>query len=89
VIALALIATVIPSFFISGGMKRIGSNDLAIITSIGPVSTLFQARWVLNEPFSWEQIVGTVFVIIGVLLVKKVGATKTNPDYPNYPSPKG
>ena len=89
VISLALIATVIPSFLISGGMKRIGSNDLAIITSIGPVATLFQARWVLNEPFSWEQILGTVFVILGVLLVKKVGATETNPDYPNYPSPKG
>jgi drug/metabolite transporter (DMT)-like permease len=89
VIALALIATVIPSFLISGGMKRIGSNDLAIITSIGPVSTLFQARWILGEPFSWEQIFGTFLVILGVLLVKKVGATKTSPDYPNYPSPKG
>lgn len=89
VIALALIATVIPSFLISGGMKRIGSNDLAIITSIGPVSTLFQARWILGEPFSWEQILGTVFVVAGVLLIKKVGATKTNLDYPNYPSPKG
>ena len=89
VIALALIATVIPSFLISGGMKRIGSNDLAIITSIGPVSTLFQARWILGEPFSWEQILGTLLVIVGVLLVKKVGATKTSPDYPNYPSPKG
>ena len=89
VIALALIGTVIPSFLMSGGMKRIGSNDLAIITSIGPVSTLFQARWVLNEAFSWEQISGTVFVVLGVILVKKVGATKTNPDYPNYPSPKG
>ncbi len=89
VIALALIATVIPSFLISGGMKRIGSNDLAIITSIGPVSTLFQARWILGEPFSWEQIMGTILVLVGVLLVKKVGATKTNPDYPNYPSPKG
>ena len=89
VIALAIIGTVIPSFLMSGGMKRIGSNDLAIITSIGPVSTLFQARWVLNEAFSWEQILGTVFVVLGVILVKKVGATKTNPDYPNYPSPKG
>jgi drug/metabolite transporter (DMT)-like permease len=89
VIALALIATVIPSFLISGGMKRIGSNDLAIITSIGPVSTLIQARWILGEPFSVEQVLGTILVIIGVLLVKKVGATKTNPDYPNYPSPKG
>ena len=89
VIGLAIISTVIPSFLISGGMKRIGSNDLAIITSIGPVSTLFQARWVLNEAFSWEQILGTVFVVLGVILVKKVGATKTSPDYPNYPSPKG
>ena len=89
VIALAIIGTVIPSFLMSGGMKRIGSNDLAIITSIGPVSTLFQARWILNEVFSWEQILGTVFVVLGVILVKKVGATKTNPDYPNYPSPKG
>jgi drug/metabolite transporter (DMT)-like permease len=89
VIALAIIGTVIPSFLMSGGMKRIGSNDLAIITSIGPVATLFQARWILNEPFSWEQILGTVFVVLGVILVKKVGATKTNPDYPNYPSPKG
>ena len=89
VIALAIIATVIPSFLMSGGMKRIGSNDLAIITSIGPVSNLFQARWVLNEAFSWEQLLGTVFVVLGVILVKKVGATKTNPDYPNYPSPKG
>jgi drug/metabolite transporter (DMT)-like permease len=89
VIALAIISTVIPSFLMSGGMKRIGSNDLAIITSIGPVATLFQARWILNEPFSWEQILGTAFVLIGVLLVKKVGATETNPDYPNYPSPKG
>ena len=83
VIALALVATVIPSFLISGGMKRIGSNDLAIITSIGPVSTLFQARWILGEPFSWEQILGTILVIAGVLLVKKVGATKTSPDHPN------
>jgi drug/metabolite transporter (DMT)-like permease len=89
VIGLAFISTVIPSFLMSGGMKRIGSNDLAIITSIGPVSTLFQARWVLNEAFSWEQILGTVFVLVGVMLVKKVGATKTNPDHPNYPSPKG
>ena len=89
VIALAIIGTVIPSFLMSGGMKRIGSNDLAIITSIGPVSTLFQARWILNEAFSWEQILGTVFVVLGVILVKKVGATETNPDYPNYPSPKG
>jgi drug/metabolite transporter (DMT)-like permease len=71
VIGLALIATVIPSFLLSTGMKRIGSNDLAIVTSIGPVATLFQARYLLNEPFSPLQILGTLLVIIGVLMVKK------------------
>jgi drug/metabolite transporter (DMT)-like permease len=71
VIGLALIATVIPSFLLNTGMKRIGSNDLAIVTSIGPVSTLFQARYLLNEPFSLLQIMGTILVILGVLMVKK------------------
>jgi len=71
VLGLALFATVIPSFLLSTGMKRIGSNDLAIVTSIGPVATLFQARYLLDEPFSLLQILGTVLVIIGVLMVKK------------------
>jgi drug/metabolite transporter (DMT)-like permease len=71
VIGLALLATVIPSFLLSTGMKRIGSNDLAIVTSIGPVATLFQARYLLQEPFSLLQILGTLLVIIGVVMVKK------------------
>jgi drug/metabolite transporter (DMT)-like permease len=89
VIALAMIATVIPSFLLSSGMKRVGSNNLAIITSIGPVATLFQANWILEEPFSWQQALGTILVIYGVVLIKKVGVTKTNLDHPDYPSPKG
>ena len=89
VIALGLVATVIPSFLLNWGMKQVGSNNLAIITSIGPVATLFQANIILNEPFTWFQLVGTGLVIIGVLFLKKVGATGTNPNYPDYPSPKG
>lgn len=71
IIGLALFATVIPSFLLNTGMKRIGSNDLAIVTSIGPVATLFQARYLLEEPFSLLQILGTILVIIGVLMVKQ------------------
>jgi drug/metabolite transporter (DMT)-like permease len=89
IVGLALFATVIPSFLLSSGMKRIGSNDLAIITSIGPVSTLFQANFILKEPLLWQQALGTAFVIAGVVLVQKFGVNKTNPEHPNYPSPKG
>lgn len=68
-IALAIIATVLPSFMMSVGMKKIGSNNVAIITSIGPVSTIIQAHFFLGEGIIAEQVFGTVLVIIGVLLI--------------------
>lgn len=68
-ILLAIVATVIPSFMISNGMKRIGSNNVAIISSVGPVSTIIQAHLVLGEKLFAEQIAGTILVIIGVLLI--------------------
>jgi drug/metabolite transporter (DMT)-like permease len=68
-IALALIATVIPSFLMSLGMKRIGSNNVSIITSIGPVSTIIQAYFFLGEKILFLQIAGTILVIAGVVLI--------------------
>jgi len=67
--ALAIVATVIPSFMMSSGMKKIGSNNASIITSIGPVSTIIQASIFLNEPILMEQILGTILVIFGVVLI--------------------
>jgi drug/metabolite transporter (DMT)-like permease len=67
-VTLAIFATVIPSFLVSGGMKRIGINNVAIISGIGPVSTIVQAHFILGEPVFLEQIAGTLLVITGVLL---------------------
>jgi len=66
---LAIVATVIPSFMLSAGMKRIGVNNAAIVTSIGPVSTILQAHFVLGDPIFAEQVIGTVLVVIGVLMI--------------------
>lgn len=68
-ILLAILATVIPSFLISFGLKRIGSNNVAIISGIGPVSTIVQAHFILGEKIFAEQITGTILVIAGVLLI--------------------
>lgn len=65
---LAIVATVIPGFLISMGMKRIGANNVAIVSSIGPVSTIAQAHYLLGEPIFAAQLIGTVLVIAGVLL---------------------
>jgi drug/metabolite transporter (DMT)-like permease len=66
---LALVATVIPSFMLSAGMKRIGANNAAIVTSVGPVSTILQAHFFLGDQIFAEQVIGTVLVIMGVLLI--------------------
>lgn len=76
--ALAIVATVLPSFLISNGMKKIGSNNVAIITSIGPVSTILQAYFILGENIFFEQILGTILVLIGVLLIGYKAADSNN-----------
>lgn len=68
-IALAIIATVLPSFMMSNAMKRIGSNNVSIITSIGPVSTIIQAHYFLGEQIIPMQIAGTLLVMTGVILI--------------------
>jgi drug/metabolite transporter (DMT)-like permease len=57
--AMAIIGTVVPSYLISEGIKRVGSGNAAIIASIGPVSTILQAAIFLQEPVYVLQIVGT------------------------------
>ena len=83
-VALAVVATVIPSFMLSAGMKRIGANNAAIVTSVGPVSTILQAHFFLGDRIFAEQIIGTVLVIAGVLLIgwkeRRLGAAPAEPD---------
>ena len=66
---LSLLATVLPSFMLSYGMKTIGGNNTAILTSIGPVSTILQAHFLLGDPILVEQVVGTFLVVAGVILI--------------------
>jgi drug/metabolite transporter (DMT)-like permease len=75
---LAIVATVIPSFLVSNGIKRIGANNVAIISAIGPVSTIIQAHYFLGERIFTEQIIGTILVIAGVLLTSLKTVPKSN-----------
>lgn len=68
---LAVFATVLPTFLLAQGMKRIGSNNAAIVSSIGPVSTVLQAHYFLGEKISTEQIIGTLLVMGGILLLSR------------------
>jgi drug/metabolite transporter (DMT)-like permease len=67
--AMAIIGTVIPSYLIAEGIKRVGSGNAAIIASVGPVSTILQAAIFLQEPVYVLQILGTALILVGVLMV--------------------
>ncbi len=69
VIYMAVFATVVPSYMLSVGLKRIGSNNVAIVSSIGPIATIIQAYLMLGEKFGLLQIIGTVLVMAGVLII--------------------
>ncbi len=66
---MAVMATVIPSFLISEGIKRIGASNTAIVGGIGPVSTLILAYLYLGETINIYQVGGTMLVMIGVVII--------------------
>ncbi|MCC2656052.1 MAG: family transporter [Panacagrimonas sp.] len=67
----ASLCTVLPVILTMFGVARAGAGDAAQIGMIGPVSTLFLAFWILGEPITPLQIVGTVLVMIGIFLLSR------------------
>jgi drug/metabolite transporter (DMT)-like permease len=66
---MAILSTVVPSYLVVEGIKRVGSDNAAIVGSIGPVSTILLAYFFLQESISLFQAIGTVMILFGVLLV--------------------
>ena len=66
---MAIVATVLPAIFLNVGIHKIGSSKAALISSVGPVSTVFLAYIFLGEQITWLQIAGTLLVLVGVLVI--------------------
>jgi drug/metabolite transporter (DMT)-like permease len=68
---IAIFATVVPTFMVAEGISRVGASNSAIIGFIGPVSMIFMANIFLGEAITFQQIMGTILVLLGVLYVAK------------------
>lgn len=64
---MAVVATVIPTLLVSYGIRLIGAGNTALAGSVGPVSTLTLAYFLLGERLSVAQMIGSLFIIAGVL----------------------
>ena len=70
-VLLAIFSTLIPSFFISEAINRIGATRTSIMGTLGPVVTIIIAVNLLGEPFGWPQIVGLLLVLLGVSFLRR------------------
>ncbi|OAV45926.1 hypothetical protein A3850_013670 [Lewinella sp. 4G2] len=68
-ITLAIFCTVIPSYLVTEGVRRIGANDAAILGAIGPVATIVLEYFILDESLNLTQGAGAALVILGVIII--------------------
>jgi drug/metabolite transporter (DMT)-like permease len=67
----AVLCTVLPVFLVMMGIARIGAPVASLAGMIGPVSTLFLAAVILQEPVTAIQLAGTALVLSGIYLLSK------------------
>ncbi|MCK4709519.1 MAG: EamA family transporter [Gammaproteobacteria bacterium] len=73
-VALAVISTILPSFFISHGIKVLGVKKVSLLGVIGPVSTMILSVIILGEAVTVVRVIGLVIVVVAVtsiVIVKK------------------
>jgi drug/metabolite transporter (DMT)-like permease len=63
----AVFATVLPIFCINGGLARISAQSVAMISTLSPVMTISLAVFILGEPFTWADAIGSALVLAGVV----------------------
>jgi drug/metabolite transporter (DMT)-like permease len=62
----AVFATVLPIFCINGGLARTSAQTVGMISTISPLVTIILAVWILGEPFTWADAMGSSLVLLGV-----------------------
>ncbi|MBC6994011.1 DMT family transporter [Neolewinella lacunae] len=68
---LSVFCTVIPTYLVTEGVRRIGAGDAAILGAIGPVATIVLEYLVLGEHLTLLQGLGAVLVIVGVIIISR------------------
>jgi drug/metabolite transporter (DMT)-like permease len=61
---------VLPLFLFSEGIRRIGAQRAAILSTVGPPATIFLSAYLLGETMTWIQIVGSVLIVAGIVVVE-------------------
>ena len=67
----AVFCTVLPVFMTMFAVARVGASAASLAGMMGPVSTLFLAALILDEPITGIQVAGTTLVLAGIYLLSR------------------
>jgi len=71
ILFIAIFCTVIPTFFTTAAVARIGANKTGIISTTGPAFTSVSAVLVLNEAFTIFHLIGIALTVLGIWILQR------------------
>ncbi len=69
---MAIFSTVMPSWLLAEGVKRVGASQAALVSTLGPAMTLLMGCVILGEQLQALQWLGGAVVIAGVMWMSQV-----------------
>lgn len=79
-LANAFFCTFLPVTFTMSAVRRVGPGTAAQLSVLGPVSLVFLGAWLLDEPVTMRQILGTAVVLAAVYALTRAKPTQTSAD---------
>ena len=67
---LVLIATVLPMLSMAEGVRLIGAERAAVVSTVGPPTTLLLGAWLLDERLRLAQWLGVALIVAGILILE-------------------
>jgi drug/metabolite transporter (DMT)-like permease len=67
---LVTFASVLPMFMVAEGVRRIGAERSALVSSMGPVATIVLAALILGERLQLAQLAGSALIIVSILVLE-------------------
>ena len=67
---LVLVATVMPIVAMAEGVRRLGAQRAAVISTIGPPTTILLGAWLIDERLRPAQWLGVALIVAGILALE-------------------
>lgn len=79
---LVVFATVLPTLSMAEGVRRLGAQRAAVVSTVGPPATIFLGTWLLGERLTPPQWFGVALILAGVIVLEAL-RTRAPPPTPD------